>query len=106
MPLCLVENCRHEHAFLQALGDIGTKSMSLISNCVVPQVSIIGIGVGIPAENVQVVQIKKVLSELNNKRIDMELDIRVLIGEICTRWEKRDLFIGLAKSISYQAECW
>lgn len=64
--------------------------------------SIIGIGVGIPAENVQVVQIKKVLSELNNKRIDMELDIRVLIGEICTRWEKRDLFIGLAKSISYQ----
>lgn len=75
MPLCLVENCRHEHAFLQAFGDIGTKSMSLISDCVVPQVSIMGIVVDIPAGNVQVVQIKKVLSELNNKRIDMELDI-------------------------------
>lgn len=75
VPLCLVENCRHEHAFLQAFGDIGTKSMSLISDCVVPQVSIMGIGVDIPAGNVQVVQIKKVLSELNNKRIDMELDI-------------------------------
>lgn len=75
MPLCLVENCRHEHAFLQAFGDIGTKSMSLISDCVVPQVSIMGIGVDIPAGNVQVVQIKKVLSELNSKRIDMELDI-------------------------------
>lgn len=49
--------------------------MSLISDCVVPQVSIMGIGVDIPAGNVQVVQIKKVLSELNNKRIDMELDI-------------------------------
>lgn len=34
-----------------------------------------GIGVDILAGNVQVVQIKKVLSELNNKRIDMELDI-------------------------------
>lgn len=75
VPLCLVENCRHEHAFLQAFGDIGTKSMSLISDCVVPQVSIMGIGVDIPAGNVQVVQIKMVLSELNNKRIDMELDI-------------------------------
>lgn len=75
MPLCLVENCRHEHAFLQAFGDIGTKSMSLISDCVVLQVSIMDIGVDIPAGNVQVVQIKKVLSELNNKRIDMELDI-------------------------------